>query len=208
MNFDEIPLPDYITKFRVTPNTYKSAKIHLTKEITQHLESSSGCLENVNEKYDKCYLNKIATDFNTMLDCLPPTMASLTNAVNLETCENDTENYDKALVIAKKLLTNSGCSKSCTTEYYRVIPNFLNSPGSDDDHFKIYLMYDNLDVTMIRDVFVYDSLDMVMAVGGILAFFLGFSLLSVLLDCVDVIFKACGYEEDLKFTMFRRTFRQ
>ena len=61
---------------------------------------------------------------------------------------------------------------------------------------------------MVKEFFIYDGLDMIMAVGGILAFFLGFSLLSVLLDCVDVIFKACGYEEHLKFSMFRRTFRQ
>ena len=62
---------------------------------------------------------------------------------------------------------------------------------------------------MVREFFIYDGIDMVMAVGGILAFFLGFSLLSVLLDCVDVISRACGHEDDnLKINVFKRTFRQ
>ena len=70
------------------------------------------------------------------------------------------------------------------------------------------MLYDDLSVTLIKEFYIYDGIDMVMAVGGILAFFLGFSLLSVLLDCVDVIARAAGREDDIKINTFRRTFRQ
>ena len=79
-----------------------------------------------------------------------------------------------------------------------------------DDEFHLYLLYDEMKVTLVKEFFIYDGIDMVMAVGGILAFFLGFSLLSVLLDCVDVISRACGHDhdDDIKINAFKRTFRQ
>lgn len=84
--------------------------------------------------------------------------------------------------------------------------NYLLTGQSD---FGLILTFDDLKVMHYKEFYIYDGIDMVMAVGGILAFFLGFSLLSVLLDCVDVISQACGHhEDDTKINAFRRTFRQ
>ena len=41
------------------------------------------------------------------------------------------------------------------------------------DEFYLMLMYDDLKVTLVKEFFIYDGIDMVMAVGGILALFLG-----------------------------------
>jgi hypothetical protein len=77
-----------------------------------------------------------------------------------------------------------------------------------EDSFKLWVFFDDLKVDMFKEFPIYDGLDMIMAVGGVLAFFLGFSLLSVLLDCLDNISRALGNEEELKVTAFRRTLRQ
>ena len=41
------------------------------------------------------------------------------------------------------------------------------------DEFYLMLMYDDMKVTLVKEFFIYDGIDMVMAVGGILALFLG-----------------------------------
>ena len=100
--------------------------------------------------------------------------------------------------------------RNCAWEKFRVLETEYQVDLSGEiNEFELILTYDDLKATLVKEFYIYDGIDMVMAVGGILAFFLGFSLLSVLLDCVDVVSRACGYRDDeVKFKTFKRTFRQ
>ena len=55
---------------------------------------------------------------------------------------------------------------------------------------------------------IHDGMMVFVAIGGIMALMLGFSLLSALLDCLDIVAKITGHDEALKSSFFRRTLRQ
>merc|ERR1711935_522749 len=114
-------------------------------------------------------------------------------------CATEAKAQEALIYAEKKSKEDFGCIKRCSWEKFTAgevdyMSKSVAPMEIGQDEFHLVLMYDEMKVTLVKEFFIYDGIDMVMAVGGILAFFLGFSLLSVLLDCVDVISRACGHE--------------
>ena len=197
-----------MTKIKLSTSDADLAKVHLTKEVVTQINSETEpCNENAEP--DTCFKNEITTQLKSGLNCKPFTHANFD--LDLGTCEGSTETQS-AISFAEKKAESINCEESCTKEKFKVDQiEYLPKQNSDlieESEFKLVLLYDDMKVTLIREFQIYDGIDMVMAVGGILAFFLGFSLLSVLLDCVDVVYRACGNQDDAKISVFKRTFRQ
>ncbi len=103
---------------------------------------------------------------------------------------------------------DAGCKRSCLSEEFEATVHYMSSAVKDDGHFHLDIMFENFIVEEILWQPLYDGVSMFIGVGGVLAFLLGFSLLSALLDCLDISARLAGKEEELKSSFFRRTLRQ
>lgn len=180
------------------------ALIKLTKEIHTDLEN---CDQSSSASFDQCSKDAIIEKFNTDLSCKPVTLEHL--GLTPDTCQDENQVQEAMENIENIVNADHGCLKRCTWENYSGYIEYSmdTSENSTNGELKIKLGFQSTLVDHFKEFYIYDSIDMVMAVGGILAFFLGFSLLSVLLDCVDVISRACGHADDTKLYL-KRTFRQ
>ena len=211
LNFDQ--KPKCITKTTLSTNNGAWAKIHLTKQVSQQISSATeSCSDDTAAAPETCFENEITSQLESHLSCRPVTLGFFD--LNLGLCNNSADTaYAIQQANAKALAID--CQRKCTVEKFLVDhveylqkESHANPDLIEDNEFQLVLTFDETKVTLMMDFHIYDELDMVMAVGGILAFFLGFSLLSVLLDCVDVVYRACGNQDDTKISVFKRTFRQ
>ena len=200
--------PSCMTKIKLSTSDADLARIHLTKAVVTQLNSDTEpCVENAEP--ETCFKNEITSLLKSGLNCKPFTLAQF--ALELSGCDGSAETQS-AIRTAETKAESVNCEESCTKEKFNVdqieyLPK-QNFDEIEESEFRLDLLYDDMKVTLIKEFHIYDGIDMVMAVGGILAFFLGFSLLSVLLDCVDVVYRACGNQDDAKISVFKRTFRQ
>ena len=205
LNFDQ--KPKYISKVTLNTNDAAWAKIHLAKEVSTAI---SDCSDTAVP--ETCFKDELESQLNTQLICQPVTLAYFD--LVLSTC-NNSANAAYAIEKANAKAEAIDCEKKCTVEKFLVDhveylqkESYTSPELLEDNEFKLVLTYDETTVTLMKEFYIYDGIDMVMAVGGILAFFLGFSVLSVLLDCVDIVYKACGNQDDTKISVFKRSFRQ
>lgn len=207
LNFDKTPRNVFAIHLK-TSDFDSQAMIKMTKEIYTDLEN---CQTDLNEGYDACSKSKITEKFNTDLTCTTPTLELLELSLNI--CFDANEVHEVNAKVDTIVNADHGCLKQCTWEKYSGYTEYIKDTTTSDisgEELEIKLEFDGSGkVKHYKEFYIYDGIDMVMAVGGILAFFLGFSLLSVLLDCVDVISRACGHHDsDAKLSSFKRTFRQ
>ena len=96
-------------------------------------------MESTND-YESCFENEVIKKFNSNLNCL-----YLHSALNtkLDTCVNDTDAYDQANDIINNLVEGSGCSKSCTKEYFKANVEFLTYFNTSQD-FSLHIFYEDL----------------------------------------------------------------
>ena len=96
-------------------------------------------MESTND-YESCFENEVIKKFNSNLNCL-----YLHSALNtkLDTCVNDTDAYDQANDIINNLIEGSGCSKSCTKEYFKAKVEFLTYFNISQD-FSLHIFYEDL----------------------------------------------------------------
>ena len=185
----------------------------MTKQVSQQISSATeSCSDDTAVAPETCFENEITSQLESHLSCRPVTLGFFD--LNLGVCNNSADTAYAIQQANAKALTID-CQRKCTVEKFLVDhveylqkESHANPDLIEENEFQLVLTFDETKVTLMMDFHIYDELDMVMAVGGILAFFLGFSLLSVLLDCVDVVYRACGNQDDTKISVFKRTFRQ
>jgi len=209
LNFDQ--KPKYISKVTLNTNNAAWARIHLAKEVTTQIDSTTEPCSDTADP-ETCFKVELTTQLNTYLICQPVTLGFFD--LVLSTCNNSAD-AAYAIEEANAKAEAIDCQRKCTVEKFLVDhveylqkESYASPELLEDNEFQLVLTYDETKVTLMKEFHIYDGIDMVMAVGGILAFFLGFSVLSVLLDCVDIVYKACGNQDDTKISVFKRTFRQ
>jgi hypothetical protein len=185
----------------------KAAKAYLDEISTQLLSTAKAPCESYTlQDFLECSKNKLRTYTSQNLTCIIFQFSEFFNSRNsdLPHCTNETDASKNFKLFGSDVLyfvnnINSFCPLPCITQSYSHIieyfskftwiENVSNMVDINQDVFEFTIAYNQFYTEVRMEALVYDIGNLLVAAGGNLGLFMGFSCLSILLTGISHFFK-------------------
>ena len=157
-----------------------------TKLSKLTLRNVSSCIPDTGmSEFQNCARNALIEELNLVSNCSTPILGFIPmNSTNLLNCTQDTE----ALQILKKIWytqRNTIMSKKCVPSCTRITYNLISVPFASNvvpfsSSFQLWIGYMTTTVKQTTEQYVYDSAATLVAVGGSMGLFIGYSFKDVI----------------------------
>ena len=176
------------------------ADLTLRKSETHYKSRNEhGCKEySGNETFTQCAMNQFPAFLRLHnVTCMTATQ-NFPHLADFPQCEftNEKESgafqSDTANVLRRFIneLDDLGCKRTCISTIYSPVVNTFNQGlAGSKDLFAIHAYFVSTSVVISREFYVYDSITLLTSVGGTLGLLLGYSVLSMVLFCIDNVEK-------------------
>ena len=177
------------------------ADIFITKEIIRKIPAKSGCKDTSIEDFAKCLQSSLQKSLEkSKIKCkIPALNFTHYETKHLKDCENASEALKIEKIIYKLAIENhemNACGKVCDLPKFKsdlsylskyVLSKELHKYG--EEYFIIWSFYSTLSVEEKIETYIFDFDSTLVAIGGTLGLYLGWSLHSLLVGLIDVVIK-------------------
>ena len=179
------------------------ADIFITKEIIRKIPSKSGCQAISIEEFAKCLRQELQKNlemqqFSSNLKCKVPALDSNLK-LNLNYCTSTSDALKMEKIIYKSAIEihqKKSCGKVCdlpkfTSDLSYLSKNVLSKELQryGDGYFIIWSFYSTLSVEEKIETYIFDFDTALIAFGGTLGLYLGWSIYSIFVNFIDMTVK-------------------
>ena len=174
-----------------------AADIIMRKEIIKKIPGKGGCKDILVSDLIECWIKKLAESLSKAnIRCKVPALRfTQFNTDHLDYCTNKEDALEVEGIIyneAIKNLEKSVCPSLCTTIKYHQFVSLLSKNVLSkelkiygDGYFIIWQFYSTLYVNEKVETYIFDFDSALVAIGGSLGLFLGWSIMSMILDVAE-----------------------